>query len=493
MLPSIAAFIREQKLLLAIAVLTAIFRIPSLFEPLWYGDEAIYLTIGQQILRGDVLYVDVFDHKPPGIYYVTAASLAVFGHSVAAIKVMLLGWSVATLFALYFLARRLLDDRAAVLAVAILSLLVTPIWLEGDIFGSEILMILTTCVAFLLGLRGQPFLAGLFFGLSLLLKVPAIFDFGALFVFVALGLEKGSERRMLSELGRLTAGLAAPVLVTVAYFAAEGALPEYFESAFVSNIDYTGSGNELFFEHGRLVLNALPAVALVAALAAGTLRRWRTGEGSSPGEFQFAVLWLVFSFEGVLLGGRPYEHYLIQTAPPFALLAAFTLTRADVRRYAGAGLLVAVVAVTVDRDFDLDRKFYINYYPNFAEYATGEKSFDDYADHLDGFTAGNYRLRSFLRDDSGGAGISIYMFSNQPAIYFLARMDPASKYVTYFHIAGDEGRKRETVEAVAEARPLYIIAEDPPIGDFPQLERIIAEDYRFVRSEGILQLYKRVE
>ncbi len=479
--------------MLAIAILTAIVRVPTLFEPLWYGDEAIYLTIGQQILRGDMLYVDVFDHKPPGIYYLTAASLAVFGHSVAAIKVVLLGWSVATLFALYFLARRLLDDRVAVLSVAIFSLLATPTWLEGDLFGSEILMILTTCVALLLGLNGQPFVAGLFFGLSLLLKVPAIFDFGAFFVFVALGLEKGSERRTLSELGRLTAGLVAPALMTAAYFAAEGALPEFYESAFAFNVDYTSSANDPFFEHGRLVLNALPAVALVAVLAAITLRRWRTGEGSAPSEFQFIVLWLAFSFEGVLLGGHPYEHYLIQAAPPFSLLAAFTLTRADVRRYVGAGLLVAVVAATVDRDFDLDRKFYLEYYSNFVEYATGEKSFDDYANHLDGLTAGNYRLSSFLRDDSGGADISIYVFSNQPAIYFLARMDPASKYITYFHIAGDERRKQKTVEAVAEARPQYIIAEDPPIGDFPQLERMIAEDYRFVRSEGVLQVYKRVE
>jgi hypothetical protein len=489
----IVAFIRKEKFLLAIAAVTAVLRVPSLFEPLWYGDEAIYLTVGQQILRGDVLYVDVFDHKPPGIYYLTAASLALFGHSVAAIKVVLLGWSVATLFALYFLARRLLDGRAAALAVAILSLLVTPTWLEGDIFGSEILMILTTCLGILLGLRHRPFLAGICFGLSLLFKVPAIFDFGAFFVFVALGVEKGGERGTLSQLGRLTAGLLAPVLVTVAYFAAEGALPEYFESAFVYNIDYTGSGNDLVFEHGRMVLNAVPAILLVIALAVPALRRWRTGEGSTPDGFQFMLLWLVFSFYGVLLGGRPYEHYLIQVAPAFSLLAAFALTRGDVRRYASAVALLAVAAVTMERDFDLDRKFYINYYPNFVEYASGAKSFDEYATYLDRFTAGNYRLSSFLRDDSAGADASIYLYSDQPSIYFRTRMDPASKYVAYYHIAWDDEKKRTTAEEIADARPRYIVTEDPRISPFPQLERMIAEDYRFVRSEGILQVYKRVE
>lgn len=493
MLQASLAFARREKWLLAIASISAVFRIPNLFEPLWYGDEAIYLTIGQQILRGDLLYVDVFDHKPPGIYYLTAGSLALFGHSVAAIKVVLFGWSIATLFALHALAARLLDRSAAVWAVAVFSLLVTPIWLEGDIFGSEVLMVLTTCLGMLLALRSSPFLAGICFGLSLLFKAPAIFDFGALFVFVALGTERGRERQTLSALGRLIAGLLAPVLVTVAYFAAHGALPEYYESALAYNVDYTGSGNHLVFEHGRLVLNAVPALLLVIALGFQALRRWRTGQGDPPGAFQFLLLWLAFAFYGVLLGGRPYEHYLIQAAPPFALLAAFALTRPGMRRHLAAAALLVAAAVTLDRDFDLDREFYLSYYSNFLEYATGAKSFDDYANHLDRFTAGNYRLASFLRRDSGGTDESIYLYSDQPSIYFSARMDPVSKYVAYYHIAWDDEKKRTTAEEIRDERPLYIIAEDPRISPFPQLERMLAEDYRWIRSEGILQVYKRTD
>ena len=41
----LANLILRYKALSAILVVTFLFRLPSFFEPLWYGDEAIYLTI----------------------------------------------------------------------------------------------------------------------------------------------------------------------------------------------------------------------------------------------------------------------------------------------------------------------------------------------------------------------------------------------------------------------------------------------------------------
>ena len=42
-----------------------ILRIPSLFEPYWYGDEGIYLVLGQAIRKGVTLYSHIHDNKPP--------------------------------------------------------------------------------------------------------------------------------------------------------------------------------------------------------------------------------------------------------------------------------------------------------------------------------------------------------------------------------------------------------------------------------------------
>ena len=43
-------------------------RLPSLFEPDWYGDEGIYQILGMAIRAGRLLYRDIFDNKPPLLY-----------------------------------------------------------------------------------------------------------------------------------------------------------------------------------------------------------------------------------------------------------------------------------------------------------------------------------------------------------------------------------------------------------------------------------------
>src|SRR3989344_9540207 len=44
-------------------------RFPSLFEPLWYGDEGIYQVIGSSLNNDTLLYKEIFDNKPPFLYW----------------------------------------------------------------------------------------------------------------------------------------------------------------------------------------------------------------------------------------------------------------------------------------------------------------------------------------------------------------------------------------------------------------------------------------
>src|SRR3989339_1860830 len=51
-----------------------ILRIPSFFEPYYYGDEMIYLTLGEGIRQGTPLYSGLHDNKPPLLYLAAAIS-----------------------------------------------------------------------------------------------------------------------------------------------------------------------------------------------------------------------------------------------------------------------------------------------------------------------------------------------------------------------------------------------------------------------------------
>ena len=54
--------------LIGISVVFFILRLPSLFEPDWYGDEGVYQVLGMGIKAGRLLYRDIFDNKPPFLY-----------------------------------------------------------------------------------------------------------------------------------------------------------------------------------------------------------------------------------------------------------------------------------------------------------------------------------------------------------------------------------------------------------------------------------------
>ena len=64
---------------LATFVLGVVLRLPTFGRPMLSDDEAIYATTADAMARGDLLYRDVVDHKPPLIYHVYQAGFALFG------------------------------------------------------------------------------------------------------------------------------------------------------------------------------------------------------------------------------------------------------------------------------------------------------------------------------------------------------------------------------------------------------------------------------
>ena len=60
-----------NRLLLALACVLLIVRLPSLVQPMG-GDEGLYAYVGERILDGGVPYRDAWDQKPPGIHFAYA-------------------------------------------------------------------------------------------------------------------------------------------------------------------------------------------------------------------------------------------------------------------------------------------------------------------------------------------------------------------------------------------------------------------------------------
>ena len=498
-LEKIESFAISNKYLILIIIGLFIIRLPSLLEPLWYGDEAIYVAIGQEINRGSLLYTDIFDHKTPGIYYLAAWSMKLLGETIWSFKFLLAVWLIPTVIAFFYLTKTLFSKKAALLATFALALFISTPAFEGNIVNSEILMILPISVALILGFKKRFLYAGIFFSLALLLKFPAIFDFGAFFIFVALTLDQKKYKETIKHLVLLTLGLAIPFGLTFVYFAFKGALPDYVNTAFLFNVTYTNYGNEFIIPNGLLILKAFPIFAVFVYSLWRVFSKKGRDFGSRLGKIEFLLIWLVFSFYGAVFGGRNYIHYMIQPIVPLSILIAVTTTSKNLRRV-GLSTIGLVIILSLALGFTPNIRF--SYYTNFVRFATNNISPEEYQSSFDPNTSRNYSIASLINKCSEARitkecnttkdepDDTVYVWANQPAIYFLSRVKPASKYITAFHVLGSDDAKKEVIQDLRKNSPKYIIIdEDGPL-PFQKLDSFVRSRYNLFAISENFNIYE---
>ena len=258
--------LRPYKYLVLILFIVLTLRIPNLFEPYWYGDEGIYLAVGEGIRQGGLLYRDIFDHKPPAIYILAAIS-----GSLVIFKLFLCLFHLITIFYFWKLAKKFFESssikekdllKSVNFSTLIFSLLTTLPLLEGHIANAELFMALPTILGFyylfpfenLKSLR--VFLGGLIFSFAFLFKVPAFFDaatipfFWFITSFKSLKLLKESIFKSIL----FGVGIFVPILIFGLYFWSKGALDFFIEGTFGQNISYISAWTNPKFTSGEETL-----------------------------------------------------------------------------------------------------------------------------------------------------------------------------------------------------------------------------------------------
>ncbi|HVJ64049.1 MAG TPA: glycosyltransferase family 39 protein [Bdellovibrionota bacterium] len=315
--------------LLATAVIL-LARLPSLAPLVLDHDESTYMVMAREWLQGAVLYVDVWDTKPPGIFLVTAFAQTLFGTTVVAFR--LFSWSFVALgaWAIFAILRRRLGEspeRAAFWALLYPALLTTTAM--GHAANSELFFSAFT----LWGLywfceeRAMPrFVAGLCYGVAIVIKLFAAFDVLPLPLFMLLRLAhrrgEGLRREILQGLG-FVLGLVLPAL-TLWWFAStsssgRASIAAYHYVFWELPAKYVTSpswGDFLkFLERGLLV--PFWAVLIPALIVVAGARRSATRTFVS-----FASLWLIVLLAAQIKVGKFFPHYGIQFLPVVLLLAS---------------------------------------------------------------------------------------------------------------------------------------------------------------------------
>ncbi len=298
-----------------------------------YGsDSAIFVTIGRAIAGGAVPYADIFDHKGPVIFYINALAQAVWPGTTS-IWVMELLFLFASLRVIRRIADRLAVRGAWVVQLAYLALM--GLWLDGGNYTEEYCN-LFTLLALEWGLAfaqdparpwRYPLGIGAMAGLCAMVRLNNALPIAGLVLALSAWLLLREPKAFWRGAAACAAGAALAVLPFVFYFAAKGALGDFYYGAFVHNVLYTQAP---FFGRVELLLSKRGAfVALCALCAAAALLCRKDVRAYWWGILCAALL----GGAGTLLSPKGYGHYLLICIPAALLGVAGVLGAArDARR-----------------------------------------------------------------------------------------------------------------------------------------------------------------
>ena len=540
---------RHTALLLSLMILV-ILRVPNFFDPYWYGDEAIYLTLGQSIRSGQKLYTDIVDHKTPIIYYLAAVPNQFW------FRILLFGWMIVTTTLFYDISIKIFKKSVAYFGTLMFVLLTTLPYFEGHLPNGELFVMGFVITGLWLLLRSdylktilEPnskinrkfvkkqflplFAAGILFGLGILTKVPALLDFAALitlpwfFIIHKHLKEVGSinsnkfsrgksfiqtiisntkrcinhtfNKKLINKVIALIwhwlpmiLGMVTPILLSIIYFISVGSGADYLEFGLLYNFHYTQTWTHNFGSSLVNFLFTLPGKTLILGFLLTTITLIK----SLPLKAKFFCGWYLLTLYSVLLSNRPYPHYFLQSVPALVLLIAYWLDliarnkKSHYKELFSTTLSILFsTALTVAILITLNFGTYSTskYYNNFYQYLTGRINQKQYYQTFNPLMEDNYEIAQFLKDQNIDR---LFIWGNNAMLYALSETVPTTRFTVAFHIK-DLKVYDETMEQIEQDPPKYIVVMNNAYSDFSDFYQFLSQNYIPNYSYSHMVLYKK--
>jgi len=227
---------------------TVVLRMRLLNVPL-ERDEGEYAYIGQLILDGTPPYTEAYNMKFPGIYFIYAGILWLFGETHTAIHFCLLIFNVLSIILLYIFARTAYDDWVAVASAGAFALLSMSYHVQGFWANAEhfiLPFVICANILLLYGLKKNRIhyflISGISFGCAALVKQQGAFFgiFGFTTILISLWQNKIFNKKIYWKyILAFTGGIIIPLLLCFFYLAHAGVLEKFFLWTFVYAKEYS--------------------------------------------------------------------------------------------------------------------------------------------------------------------------------------------------------------------------------------------------------------
>ena len=475
---------KPLQVLILFCLLAIVLRFFSFFPSVIDHDESTYLEIARMMLSGKLLYVDMVDIKPPGIFVILAFFQLVFGYSIFVLRLLSSLWIALTAFLLYKTTMILVKDARSSVAAGIIYIIIISTWsFFGISLTPEIFFNLFTIAALFMLLKKKNvlyfFCAGLLAGIGFLVKYLVIFDFTAFLLFLLIMDYREEKmldykRVMLTFSSAVTWFILPFAVLNLIYY-----LNGHFDAFY--NIVYLAPGRyPSAFDPWKMLkfilefhLLFFPVFFLFYFVL---FDKKNTGTDIRKNKL-LAVTWSSMAVIAVLLAGKTFGHYTIQLMLPVSLTAGIFFMKGKAMpgwlykitgtKPGGIILLMVIIAIAVMK----------------VEYLVRKDVPKEIVSYL------QTRLE---KDDV------IYTGNYHHIVYYLLRKDSPTKYIHRSlllkdkHIRALDINTDEEFRKIMLLRPDYIIIENEyPAG---MMKDFISENYKLEKEfEDEVKLYRSLQ
>lgn len=315
-------------------------------------DDQLFGYFGWRIAHGATVYLDVWDNKPPGIYWINALGFLIGNDSYGGVIALCAAALLVAHAAFYTICASLHYRSAAALSTVLASFFITHGYFQAGTNRTETFLIAFELSAVAVYVRActhdrwwKFMLVGTLCGGAFLFKQVGLAAWGAMGLHTIIqalardiSFATGARRCVL-----MLAGLAVTLAAAGAYLASQGALEAAWFATFTFNRSYFAVGDSRASDlYGALlqlnyhfpVLRA-PILMAIAALIhafiwwlspetrpADMAARLGTLRPTCPRPVLLFAIWATAALYGALVSPHRFRHYIIAFLPPLMLVCS---------------------------------------------------------------------------------------------------------------------------------------------------------------------------
>ncbi len=327
-------------IVVAFSSLISLLPVSPYFMPLTNRDSGVFLYVGWRILSGEIPYKQVWDHKPPIIFYINALGLSITPETRWGVWII----ELVFLFTAFIIGFLILKKLFGILP-AIFSLITTSLTLafliQGGNFTTEYIILFQFIVFWILFFILPKennflcwFLIGLVGGLAFFTKQTAIGLWIAVFINLVITAKNIFDKSaVIKNVAAFFSGGLIITLMIIIYFLINGALSDFVDAAFKFNFFYSTTISRVATRLWPIIMGIYPLTktglfqfSLIGYSICIVMLIKKVAIFSQRETF-FKILLIGLPIELLLIGASGYSHphYYMTLVPYLFIFSAIIL------------------------------------------------------------------------------------------------------------------------------------------------------------------------